>query len=275
MVDATAPAVGHGPLGEERGPAPADVLEDRGPANDVQVRVLLACEGGCRQVLCRRAGADGIGSVLAEPGERAGDRRREIVGDGDRFEGPADLRAERADRLPVVRVQARQLIEPIVDRRRCRHDPSEGVRRHAKARRHLDAVDPRQLPQVRALAADERDLRLVDFVKTHHGLLDHALPPRQPILGPDPGLAASPPTRYTLKGAGSEISLPLSLSSACALVSSCPATPRNPQAPLRHARGLAPSTSGRVLRAPRCGLRPVRRLGAACRWCRGRGPRWR
>ena len=143
VVDAVALAVGDGPLGEERGPAPADVLEDRGRAHDVQVRVLLAGEGGCRQVLCRRAGSDGVGGLLAELGESAGDRRREIARDGDRFEGPADLRAERADRLPVVRVQARQLIEPIVDRRRFRHDPSEGVRRHAKASRHADAVDPR------------------------------------------------------------------------------------------------------------------------------------
>ena len=173
VVDAPALAVGHGPLGEERGPAPADVLEDRGRAHDVQVRVLLAGEGGCRQVLCRRAGSDGVGSVLAELGESAGDRRREIARDGDLFEGPADLRAERADRLPVVRVQARQLIEPIVDRRRFRHDPSEGVRRHAEAGRHADAVDPRQSAQVRALAADDRDLHLVNLVKTQHGLLDH------------------------------------------------------------------------------------------------------
>ena len=85
-----------------------------------------------------------------------------------RFDGPADLRAERADRLPVVRVQARQPIEPIVDRRRFRHDPPEGVRRHAEAGRHADAVDPRQLPQVRALAADDRDLRLVDLLETQH-----------------------------------------------------------------------------------------------------------
>ena len=34
-----------------------------------------------------------------------GDRRSQIVRDGDTFEGPADLRAQRADRLPVVRVQ--------------------------------------------------------------------------------------------------------------------------------------------------------------------------
>ena len=173
MVEAVPQAVGHGPLGEQRGPAPADVLEDRRRPHDVQVRVLLAGEGGRRQVLRRRAGSDGVGGLLAEPGERAGDRRRQIVGDGDPFDGPADLRAERADRLPVVRVQARQPIEPIVDRRRFRHDPPEGVRRHAEASRHADAFDPRKLPQVRALAANDRDLRLVDLLKTQHVLLDH------------------------------------------------------------------------------------------------------
>ena len=115
VVDAVPQAVGHGPLGEERGPAPADVLEDRRRPHDVQVRVLLAREGGRRQVLGRRARSDGVGGVLAEPRERAGDRRRQIVGDGDPFDGPADLRAERADRLPVVRLQARQPIEPFVD----------------------------------------------------------------------------------------------------------------------------------------------------------------
>ena len=168
VVDAVAQAVGHGPLGEERGPAPADVPEDRRRPHDVQVRVLLAREGGRRQVLRRRAGSDGVGGLFAEPGERAGDRRRQIVGDRDPFERPADLRAERADRLPVVRLQARQPIEPIVDRRRFRHDPQEGVRRHAKAGRHADAFDPRKLPQVRALAASERDLRLVDLIETQH-----------------------------------------------------------------------------------------------------------
>ena len=112
VVDAVAQAVGHGPLGEERGPAPADMPEDSRRPRDVQVRVLLAREGGRRQVLRRRAGSDGAGGLIAEPGERAGDRRRQIVGDGDLFQCPADLSAERADRLPVVRLQARQPIEP-------------------------------------------------------------------------------------------------------------------------------------------------------------------
>jgi len=111
--------------------------------------------------------------LLAEPGERAGDRRRQIIGDGDPFDGPADPRAERADRLPVAGVQARQPIEPIVDRGRFRHDPPEGVRRHAKASRHADAVDPRQPAQVRALAANDRDLHLVNLLKTQHVLLAH------------------------------------------------------------------------------------------------------
>ena len=86
VVDAVAQAVGHGSLGEQRGPAPADVLENRRRPDDVQERVVLAGEGGRRQVLRRRAGSDGVGGVLAEPGERAGDRRRQVVGDGDRFE---------------------------------------------------------------------------------------------------------------------------------------------------------------------------------------------
>ena len=37
-----------------------------------------------------------------------------------------------------------------------------------KPSRHADAVDPRQLSQVRALAADDRDLRLVDLLETEH-----------------------------------------------------------------------------------------------------------
>ena len=168
VVHAVPQAVGDGPFGEERGPAAADVPKDRRRPDDVQVRVLLAREGGRRQVLGRGTGADGVGGLLAERGERPGDRGRQIVGDGERFDGPADLRAERADRLPVVRLQARQPIEPIVDRRRLRHDPPEGVRRHAEPGRHADAVDPGQLSQVRALAADERDLRRVDLLEPHH-----------------------------------------------------------------------------------------------------------
>ena len=176
VVEAVPQAIGHGPLGEERGPAPAHVLEYRGRPDDVQVRVLLAREGGGRQVLRRRTGSNGVGGLLAESGELAGDRRRQIVGDGDPFQGPADLRAERADRLPVVRLQARQLIQPIVHRRRFRHDPLEGVCRHAEASWHAEAFDPRKLPQVRALAANHRDLRVVNLLEPQH-VAAHPLPP--------------------------------------------------------------------------------------------------
>ena len=183
MVESVPQAVGHGPLGEQGGPAPADVLEDRRRSHYVQVRVLLAGEGGRRQVLRRRAGSDRASDSLAEPGERAGDRRRQIVGNGDLFEGPADLRAERADRLPVIRVQARQPTEQFVDRRRFRHDPPEGIRRHAEASRHADAFDPRKLPEVRALATDGRDLRLVDLLEIQHVVAHPSTFPFSP-LGP-------------------------------------------------------------------------------------------
>jgi len=66
-----------------------------GRYHDVQIRVLLAREGGRREVLRHRSRSDGVGGLLAEPGEQAGDRRRQIIGDGDPFYGPAGFRAER------------------------------------------------------------------------------------------------------------------------------------------------------------------------------------
>ncbi len=69
-------------------------------------------------------------------------------------------------------------ISALSDRRGFRHDPLEGVRRHAKASRHAEAFDPRKLPQVRALAANDRDLRLANFLEAQHVLgLDHRYPP--------------------------------------------------------------------------------------------------
>ena len=91
-----------GPLAVERTPASAYVLHDRPRSHDVEERVVLAGEGGRREVFRRRTRSDGAGSVYAEPGERAGDRRRHIAGDGDTFEGTADLGAERADRIIVI-----------------------------------------------------------------------------------------------------------------------------------------------------------------------------
>ena len=120
--------------------------QDRGRRDDVQVGVVLPCEGGRRRVLDRRARSDGIGSVLIEPPKRANDRGGHITRERDPFEGPADLRAERADRLTVVWTQVRQPIDPLPDGGRVRHDPPEGLRRHAEASRHANAFDPRELP---------------------------------------------------------------------------------------------------------------------------------
>ena len=168
VVEAVPQAVGHGPLGEQRGPAPADVLEDRRRPHDVQVRVLLASEGGLLRVLRRRARSDREGRSLPEPGERAVDRCHHVVRDDDPFDGSSDLCAARANRVPVVRVQARQPIESIVDRRRVRDDPPEGDRRHTEAGRHADTLDPRELSEVRALAADDCNLGPVDVLEAEH-----------------------------------------------------------------------------------------------------------
>lgn len=47
------------------------------------------------------------------------------------------------------------------------------ARRHTEASRHVDAVDPRKLPEVRAFAANERDIRRVDLLETQHDALGH------------------------------------------------------------------------------------------------------
>jgi hypothetical protein len=189
VVEAVPQAVGHGSLGEQRSPASAHVLKDRGRPHNVQVCVLLAGEGGRRQVLRRRAGADGIGSLPAQPVDPAGDRLLQVIGNGDPLNRPADLRTERADRVPVVGVQARQPFQLIIDPRHRRHDLLEGLRRHAKAGRHANAIDSRKLPQVRAFAASERDLRLVDLFKPQHEALNHLW---ITFISPDSTMAANP-----------------------------------------------------------------------------------
>ena len=217
VVEAVPQAVDHGPFGEEGGPAPADVLADRRRPHDVQVAVLLAGEGGGRQVLRRRAGSDGVGGLPAEPGDRAGDRRGQLVGEGDLLQGPAELRAERADRLPVAGVHAGQPVELIVDPGRRGHDPPEGVRRHAKAGRDANALDSPKLAQPRPLSADDRSLRLVDLLETQHVAAHPSTFPANPsvafalrslarLTGPvvalsvsaSGGLAARPPPSCTL-----------------------------------------------------------------------------
>src|SRR5262249_24016344 len=160
---------------------------------------------GGRQVLGRGTGSDGVGTVLIELGQSAGDRRGEIVRNGDRLKDPADLRADRADRHPVVRIQARQLIEPIVDRRYLRHDPAERRRGHAEASRHVDAVDPGEPTQARGLATNERDLRLVNLVETQHILLDQRVTSEASVRGPAddsaarPGSCGKPPSTLYVK----------------------------------------------------------------------------
>ena len=44
LIQTIAQAIDDGPLGEERGPAQADALEDRGWPHDIQIGVLLASE---------------------------------------------------------------------------------------------------------------------------------------------------------------------------------------------------------------------------------------
>ncbi len=172
VVDAVAQAICHGPIGEQRCHAPADVLDDRGRPGDVQEGVVLTCERRSRQVLRRRARPNGVGRVRAEPVHRIGDRRRDIVGDGDGFDRPAHFGTERADGVPIVGIQIGESLEQIVDRRSDSDDSPERVRGHTESGRHGDAVEPRQLAEMCALSADDIDLCSVDLVEPQHPLVD-------------------------------------------------------------------------------------------------------
>jgi hypothetical protein len=113
VVEAVPQAVGDGPLGEQRGPAPLTCRRIAVRPHDVQVRVVLARERGGRQVLRRRAGPDAYGASRRAP-RGTDDRRLQVVRDRERFDRPAGLPLT-ARSPPGRRAQSRQAIEHGVD----------------------------------------------------------------------------------------------------------------------------------------------------------------
>ena len=144
----------------------------------------------------------------------------------------------------------------FVDPRHRGHDPPEGVRRYAKARRHANALDPRKLPQVGALAAHERDLRLVDLFQTQHVTLDHLPVPSSAGGGGGWRCDCSSPLRVQQAGAPAgdfyDVEGPVPRGRAAVLASATGPEPRGRTWRDRQVPG------GRAVRARRG---PVRRLG--------------
>ena len=174
MVDAVPHAVGHCPLGEQRRPAPADVLEDGGKPHDVEVRVVLPGEGSRREVLCGRARSHRVRGRPGEPKHRVRDHTGHVVGHADLFDPATDLRCQRSQSFPVLRLEVLQLVELHVDRRHVGRDPPIGGRRDAEADGHANAVDAGQLRQLGCLAADGGHRCPLDVVQRHHvPLADH------------------------------------------------------------------------------------------------------
>jgi hypothetical protein len=87
-IEPVSRAIRHGALAEQRGPALAYVVEDRGGSDDVQERIVLTCERCRWKVLRRRAGADRVRRVFVEC---ARDRGGHVVGDRHCCERPSHL----------------------------------------------------------------------------------------------------------------------------------------------------------------------------------------
>ena len=227
VVDAVVQPVGHSTLGEQGGPAPADVCENGRRTHDVQVCVLLAGEGDRWGVLCGRTGSDSACRVLAEPGDGLRDRGRQLARYLDRFDDSADVGTDRPDRFPVGRAEERKMVQLCVEQRRLRHHLLEGIRGYTETGRDADAIDTaRQLTEACPLTADERDLRLVDIPEIHDAVVHPStFPSLCPVLlvsdrPPAPLrvpvrtaacivsrrmlLAASPPPACTMLLAGAE-----------------------------------------------------------------------
>ena len=168
VVEAVVQPVGHGALGEQGGPAPADVREHGRRPHHVQVGVLLAGEGGRRRIFRRRAGPDGAGAALAEPGERSGDRGRQICRVSRRLRGPRRMSAL------TVRIASRS----AGLRSDSRSRPSSINGASAKIRRKASVVTQKpagtRTPSIRAnsprrapFPPTDRDLGLVDIPQIH------------------------------------------------------------------------------------------------------------
>ena len=101
-LDLLAAAVGDGPLGPQRRPAAAYGVEHRVVADDVEVGVLLAGEGGAGKVLRGRAGAD-RDRPAAELGVRLGDRGATAPPGSRRCSNAGPDASRRRRRLPAPR----------------------------------------------------------------------------------------------------------------------------------------------------------------------------
>ncbi len=111
VVEPVTRPVEDGALGEQGGPAAAYRVQQGALAADVEVGVLLACEGRARQVLGRGAGAHRVGAVGARLPPGALDVTGQLVGDRCRLQHGAQPFAHGAGTVGVVVRQRRQRVE--------------------------------------------------------------------------------------------------------------------------------------------------------------------
>ena len=195
VVDTQLLSVRDRAVGEQRRPAPADVLQQRIPAGDVQVGVLLPRERCCRQILGSRAGTHGKGQFFAQAGEMAAD----LVGDADRdragLNDLPDLRTHPPTNVGFLRAGVGQPVQQGDNVLVASHGLCVGVRGDAETLGHSHSGDPGQFTQIGALAAGECELRLVDLLQSQdvlgHAISPLARPPPPPPPPPHPSHPAA------------------------------------------------------------------------------------
>src|SRR5262245_32458092 len=107
VIETVLNTIAYCPLGKQRCPAFADVLQNGFLSDDVQVGILLARKGGCWQIFSRCAGPYGIGISFAKLYEATRNCFSYLLSNRNAFDDSTDLCADCADILLLVCLQMR------------------------------------------------------------------------------------------------------------------------------------------------------------------------
>src|SRR5512136_149766 len=178
VIEALLRPVVDGPRPVEGGPALLDRPDEIPVPLDVQVGLLLAREGGVRQVLGRGARADRDDRFAPEGPVGLADLLLEVLGDGDREDELACLRGGPLESRVVLDIQVgKPRKEPVLDAGLL-EEPPEGLGRHHEGPGNREA-DAEHLAEGCPLSSHRGDVLLLDLFQGQdvrdllHGIVPH------------------------------------------------------------------------------------------------------
>src|SRR4051812_29672465 len=97
--------------------------------------------------------------------QRLADFNRDVIRHGALFNGASDVGAGPLDLVAILKPQAGQTVHQVFEGRQPGQYRLETPRRHAKAARHTNPFDPRELTELSPLATHGRDALTIDVLE--------------------------------------------------------------------------------------------------------------